>query len=73
MPCQNVKKSPRDAPLMRRSVPIMPLVPAIFYRVMKIVGHFVARVGHEILSFFLFAFAAQIDGDAGGKGSSKGC
>ena len=58
---------------MCASVPIMPLVTAIFYRVLNIIRHFIARIGHEVLSFFLFAFAAEIDGDACGKGSSKGC
>ena len=52
---------------------VVAFVAAIARRVIDVIGHFIAGVGHEILSFFVVASADPIKGEACCKGSSKGC
>jgi hypothetical protein len=52
---------------------IVPFVATIAWRIIDVIGHFVARVGHELFSPVAFLPADEIQCETCGKGSSEGC
>jgi len=58
----------QPAILVGAAVTVMALMAAVFYRILDIIGHFVARVGDEIPALLCITPVHKIDGEPSGQG-----